>query len=449
MPSTQLQSWCEDWTGDFWRWLLNSAASGDVEARRAVRKQLIGAWRAALAARRGPMLDHPLLPIAAAAALLAIMALASHGFAGTRRQLQRLPFPDADRLVTLAQGPPTLGVRLGFLDREAELLRRRNASLESLATYGWFNAKITGRDTLAAAVGPDFFRVLGAGPETGDWQPADRTFLVSAEYFERELHADSTAIGRVFQVGDSNLTLTGVLPRQFSFLGLPISVWIPSAAHVIRDADKKWWFGLRGTVARLKPGVTEAAVESELRQILVSGGYGRRNYHVFAMPVRTIVNRPLYGYGGLILAVIAGWIGWTAFAAYRSGEPWRFWGYFLAKSLVPVLVIFLTVFEFLSNRSGSTSVNWWGRELVALWTLFCSVALTAVWAWRDQKRRCRTCLSRLREPIRIGTSWQMLLDPSGEEIMCPRGHGTVFTSTSLIGQELSDHWVDFNSKSLS
>jgi hypothetical protein len=41
----------------------------------------------------------------------------------------------------------------------------------------------------------------------------------------------------------------------------------------------------------------------------------------------------------------------------------------------------------------------------------------------------------------------MLLDPSGEEIMCPFGHGSLYSSQSLIGRELAGRWLDLKSLS--
>src|SRR5438270_96434 len=81
------------------------------------------------------------------------------------------------RLVTVAQGPPTLGVRLGFLEKEANLLGERSATLESLATYGWFQTSVNGGKVVAAAVGPEFFEVLRVRPVIGEWKPGENSFL--------------------------------------------------------------------------------------------------------------------------------------------------------------------------------------------------------------------------------------------------------------------------------
>jgi hypothetical protein len=62
--------------------------------------------------------------------------------------------------------------------------------------------------------------------------------------------------------------------------------------------------------------------------------------------------------------------------------------------------------------------------VVGAWFLLCiAVAFLIV---RDQRRRCRTCLRRLRMPVGTGSWGSMLLTgrPRTESI-CPYGHGTL------------------------
>ena len=37
-----------------------------------------------------------------------------------------------------------------------------------------------------------------------------------------------------------------------------------------------------------------------------------------------------------------------------------------------------------------------------------------------------------------------LLDPTGQELMCPLGHGSVYSSESVLGSEMSDRWLRLN-----
>lgn len=48
------------------------------------------------------------------------------------------------------------------------------------------------------------------------------------------------------------------------------------------------------------------------------------------------------------------------------------------------------------------------------------------WVLIDQRRRCPVCLRLLTNPTRIGQRSQSLLDWSGTELMCERGHGLLY-----------------------
>jgi hypothetical protein len=296
--------------------------------------------------------------------------------------------------------------------------------------------------------GANFFKVLSVKPELGHafdalrWDDGASPFVVSQDFFHRQLHGDANAIGREFEIDGETVRLAGVLPRDFSFLGMPISAWVLRTNEAPPPKDR-WWLGLRGTVGLLHPNVTPAAAEVELRKILEQAGVARRGSKVHATFLSAAVYRALWAYGGLFGLVCLGVLGAGAIAAYRGGRPSkRFWAYFVAKTLLPVLAAFLFVFELMGvNRLGATGIVWWGRELFAMWVLFCAVAITLWWSWRDQKLRCRQCATRMRQPVRIGVPGQMLLDPAGEEVICPRGHGSVYTSESVLGSELSDRWV--------
>ena len=460
VPSSLHGQWSEDWQGDFWRWMLREAASGNRESLRALVLHSLRGFHAALWARFRSdaglerwreIQGTPWFPFAAGLTALLIVAALSSGFSISRTLAKGVPYPDAERLVLLAQGPPTLGVRLGFLPSEVEALRRKNSKLEALATYGWYASKFEGRDVTVAGVGSEFFRLLGVRPALGHdfdataWNDPSGPFVISEDFFRKRFHSDPNAIGREYTVAGTTLRLAGVMPRGFSFLGMPISIWVLHTAEAPPPKDK-WWLGLKGTIGKLKPGQTPAAAEVELRQILVDAGIARKGSKVHATPINAAVYRALGTYGGLLLGALGALLVWAAvnlWVGHKSDSlPVRFWLYFAAKAILPLLAIFLFVFEMMGvNRVGVTGGIWWGRELLAMWVLFCAVSILAWWAWRDQKRRCRDCFSLMHRPIRIGIPGQMLLDPAGEEVMCPRGHGSLYTSESVLGSELSDRWV--------
>ncbi len=61
--------------------------------------------------------------------------------------------------------------------------------------------------------------------------------------------------------------------------------------------------------------------------------------------------------------------------------------------------------------------------LVAVWLLATGLFALVIW---DQRRRCRTCLRRLRMPVSLGSWSNMLIfGPPQTVWICPYGHGTL------------------------
>jgi hypothetical protein len=289
---------------------------------------------------------------------------------------------------------------------------------------------------VAANVSRHFFRVLGVtdGEPEGVW--------VSYEFWRKELGSSAQSV----EVGGKKLRLAGVLPRRFWFLSEPPAIWITTSETSLPGAQ--WWLGLKGTVARLRPGFTPADADKELREILVRAGIARRGFENHTTRVRPLAYESAFLYGTGFLTVLGVLLLWAAFRAYRDqGRGTRFWAFFVVKAAVPLLAIFLAMFEATNgNTFAMASRVWWGRMFIAQWINFLLVALVLVWAWRDQQARCRVCLHRLRQPLRIGVPGRILLDTAGQEVMCPLGHGSVYTSTSVLGADISNRWLGLGIK---
>jgi hypothetical protein len=62
----------------------------------------------------------------------------------------------------------------------------------------------------------------------------------------------------------------------------------------------------------------------------------------------------------------------------------------------------------------------------ALWILFFGWIAGFRWALADQKQRCPVCLHLLTNPSRIGSPTQSILGWYGTELICTRGHGSLY-----------------------
>ena len=113
----------------------------------------------------------------------------------------------------------------------------------------------------------------------------------------------------------------------------------------------------------------------------------------------------------------------------------RYWSYFVAKLAAAAAVLYGLLWVIngiwpvekqppalarLRDMPQALAYN----LLVGAWFLLCVAAVILI--VRDQRRRCRTCLRRLRMPVETG-SWgsMLLLGMPQIESICPYGHGTL------------------------
>jgi hypothetical protein len=492
VPAPQRASWNEEWRGDFWRWMLDSDSISRADGRSALWAHVFAATRVAFVSRlqHEPsreafrrLIGSPRLCMALCALPLLLVILLSGGLPVTRRLAAGIHYPHADRIMILAQGPPFFGIRLGFGDRETQTFRQGSKTLESLATYSWHSSIFGNRSIQVADVSPEFFSTLEVAPlmgalpaaasspsaydsesSAGFASPADaESFVASYDFWQKYLRrgvaspvGQKPEIGQKFEIGGRPMTLAGVLPKDFSFLSAPIAVWTIHPEDPIEfrapDPRPQWWIRLKGAVARLRPGVPTQGAEKELRQLLVHEGIARRNFSVLATPVMDLVYQSWWSHLsdlGWITAAIVLLVAFNLFRDRRRGIPanssLRFWAFFIAKTLPPMAALFLFVFEFMgaSNLGLTGGVPRGGAGPFSFWLSFLGAGLILFWAWRDQPGRCRVCLRRMYQPIRIGTPGQVLLETNGMEVMCPEGHGSMYHSASVIGSDLSDQWMAF------
>ena len=461
VPRSLRRDFDEQFGGPLWEFMLFAASAGTPDSRLALADHLHRAWRFALRARFSrDFFGSPWFCLGTGAALVVGLAILSGGLPAIRRLTHPLPYRDADKIVVLAQGPPFFGTRMGFRDRETEVFRAHPETLASVAAYTWTSSVIAlargHREVTVAEIGPQFFDVLGVAPALGQGlertadADGDETFLASDDFWRRELRATAAAVGQKFEIGGRSLRLAGVLPRDFTFLSVPIAIWV-AAPPEPPIPPRRWWMGLRGAVARLAPGVSQAVAEKDLRRALVRARLARANFQIQTTPIADLVYRPVWSYGSDFLIAMGLMLLWSGFHTVRDhhlGARWRvamrFWAFFALKTLLPLLALLVLVFEFSgAMRLGVTGGARSGQGPLSVWFFYAVLVVILIWAIRDQPRRCRTCLYRLHHPIRIGVAGPVLLETSGEEVMCPYGHGSVFTSESVLGSEISDRWREF------
>jgi putative ABC transport system permease protein len=192
--------------------------------------------------------------------------------------LRPLPFPDADRLVTLHTRNLSLD-RLGPVSwPDVADVRAQSRALGELAVYRPYRFVLVGQgepETLDGIVASaELFSVLGRPPALGrgflpgeDRAGQAPVVVLSHAFWQRRLAADPAAIGRALTLNGTRFTVVGVAHPGFRFpLEDPApAFWV--TLHGSFDEDARQWRSMmpyRSGIARLRPGVSVAQAQADL-----------------------------------------------------------------------------------------------------------------------------------------------------------------------------------------
>jgi putative ABC transport system permease protein len=186
--------------------------------------------------------------------------------------LRPLPYPDADRLVTVWERPPqgdrNVVSTANFLD-----WRDQNRVFDHLVATTFRSFEVSGKDAPDMVFGmlasPPFFEMLGVKPRLGrtftnedDRHGAPKVAVLSYASWQRRFGGEPGIIGRTITVDRTLCSIIGVMPPGFRFVGDP-EMWVPIALDpATATRDFHWLVGL----GRLRSDVTflqaKAAMES-------------------------------------------------------------------------------------------------------------------------------------------------------------------------------------------
>jgi putative ABC transport system permease protein len=190
--------------------------------------------------------------------------------------LRPLPFPRPDELVVAEE----VNGKTGETFPSASLAdffdwKSQSRSFEGLAAYSPWPITLFGGDrpevVPSALVTDEFFQNLRVQPLLGRaFAPEEfegvgaRVVVLSHRLWQRRFGGDAGVIGKQLAVEQGSLTVVGVMPPDFK---LPASAeaWTPAGrGNGLTNLRTARIFQ---TVARLKPGVTQAEAEAEMRTI--------------------------------------------------------------------------------------------------------------------------------------------------------------------------------------
>jgi predicted permease len=190
--------------------------------------------------------------------------------------LKPLPYPEPERMVRVWEAP-TLTSRNGISTLNFVDWKRLSTSFEALSAVRGLNVALTGNGEPARLAGTlvsaDYFTVFGVKPALGrtflpneDQPGADRIVVLSHAAWQGRFGGDPAILNRDVILDGEPHQVVGILPAG-SFDRDESSFWKPLAFAPEQRTRGYHWLG---AVGRLRPGVTLAQAQHEMRAVSAS-----------------------------------------------------------------------------------------------------------------------------------------------------------------------------------
>jgi putative ABC transport system permease protein len=235
--------------------------------------------------------------------------------------LKPLPYPDADRLVSLdtkvsGPGKDAFGSAMSYPD--IQQLQALTTDFAGVAAYTYARYNYAGRgqasELAATVVSPNLFGVLGVSPAIGRGftgaELHDRLAVLSYGMWATAFGSDRNIAGRVIDLDGQSFTVVGVMPRGFAFPNEDTQLWVPLGealrAHPQLEFNRQFY--AFESVARLAPGATLARARADVDVVAQRSGAAERAFLVDPLKVEGVENvrsalLVLFGAVGLVLLI--------------------------------------------------------------------------------------------------------------------------------------------------
>jgi predicted permease len=195
--------------------------------------------------------------------------------------LKPLPWPEADRIVRLAETREGATREFPNTITNATFLAWRDqpATIDSLATWGTSTVTMTTdggapeRLTFVRATA-SLFHVLEARPLVGALfteadQPTGRDHVIVLSYglWQRRFGGRADIVGATLDLNAEPYRIVGVMPREFVFPDHGSQAWVPREEPPVSERPGSTRVSISSGIARLKPGATpdQASAEATAR----------------------------------------------------------------------------------------------------------------------------------------------------------------------------------------
>ncbi len=187
-----------------------------------------------------------------------------------------LPFPEADRLVTVLNAYPAAGVERSAASYPNYFDRRGNIkAFSSLAIYRGDSAIVGAAGSPnrveSGRVTPEFFALLGvplamgrAFTEDQLTYQTDQVAVLTDAFWRSHFAADPKIIGKTFLNDGLTITVIGVLPRDFRFLSSRAQFFRPASGSADDHLPNRRHSNNWNMIARLAPGATLSDAQAQI-----------------------------------------------------------------------------------------------------------------------------------------------------------------------------------------
>ncbi len=191
--------------------------------------------------------------------------------------LRPLPFPDADRLVSIRLEHPQRNLHNAYVSYpEVVDWREQSRSFESIAAYAPASVNLSTREEAESAslwkVNANLFPMLGVKMWLGrgflpeeDRPGGGRVAILSYNLWQRRFGSDASLIGKEVVLDGDSHTVVGILPPGFYANDEPADLYTPIALSGTREGGESRNYAV---FARLKRGVPSQQAQTELCTII-------------------------------------------------------------------------------------------------------------------------------------------------------------------------------------
>ena len=187
--------------------------------------------------------------------------------------LRPLPFPDADNLVRLCEGPRTgggWGCNNQLSPASYRDFRTMSSSFASFGAFAGDAVNLVGggepRRLAISPLTPEVLPLLGVRPLIGrvfgPGEQDEQTVVLGYALWQSQFGGDAAVLGRTVNLNGAPYTVIGVMPRSFYFPNREFQLWRPLNFREEDYADRGNSY-IEG-VGRVKPGVTFEQARAEL-----------------------------------------------------------------------------------------------------------------------------------------------------------------------------------------